>query len=145
MFENVATIVIHVSPDEIFRFVANGETYPQWAMGAYVTNVSAGSFGDGTLIQHRGQQLVRVSHVQVNQGFETESIRISFPTKFLVKHTHGTIQLEPVGQGTQVMLKEQVDLRPFLKLFEPLIARKAHQNSQTTLEQLKKLLEQKNG
>lgn len=145
MFENVATIVINTSPDEVFRFVANGENYPQWAMGAYVVNLSAGSFGDGTLIQHRGQLMVRVSHVQVNQGFETESIHIHFPTRFLVKHTHGMIQFEPVGQGTQVTLKEQVDLRPFLKPFEPLIAKKAHQNSHAALEQLKKLLEQKKG
>lgn len=145
MFENVATIVINTSPDEVFRFVAHGENYPQWAMGAHVVNLSEGSFGDGTLISHRGQLVVRVSHVQVNQGFETESIRIHFPARFVVKHTHGMVQIEPVGQGTQVTLKEQVDLRPFLKPFEPLIAKKAHQNSHDALEQLKKLLEQKKG
>lgn len=144
MFEHVATLVINTSPEEVFRFVANGEQYPQWAMGAYVVNLSAGSFEDGTLIHHRGQLLVKVSHVQVNQGFETESIRLHFPTSLLVKHTHGVMQFEPVGQGTQVTLKEQVTLRPFLKLFEPLIARKAHHNSQAALEHLKKQLEQKN-
>jgi len=83
--------------------------------------------------------------VQVNQGFETESIRIHFPTRFVLKHTHGMVQFEQVGQGTQVTLKEQFEPTPFLKPFEQLIAKKAQQESQAALEQLNKLLEQKKG
>jgi hypothetical protein len=41
--------------------------------------------------------------------------------------------------------KSQVELTPFLKPFEQLLAKKAQQDSQAALEQLKKLLEQKKG
>ena len=88
---------------------------------------------------------MRVSYVQVNQGFETESIRIHFPTRFVLKHTHGMVQFKQVGQGTQVTLKEQFELTPFMKPFEQLLAKKAKQESQAALEQLKKLLEHKKG
>ena len=145
MIESVATLVINKSPAEVFRFVAHVENLPQWVSGAHVVNLSEGSFGDGTLIAHRGQVVVRVSHVQVNQGFETESIRIHFPARFVLKHTHGMVQFEQVGQGTQVTLKEQFELTPFMKPFEQLLAKKAKQESQAALEQLKKLLEQKKG
>jgi len=142
--ESVATIVINTSPDEVFRFVSHIENIPQWVRGAHVVNLSEGSFEDGTLFQ-QDHEVVRVSHVQVNQGFETESIRIHFPARFVVKHTHGMVQFEPVGQGTQVTLKEQLELRPFMKPFEQLLAKKAHQESQAALEQLKTLLEHKKG
>ncbi len=142
MMEFVATIVINKSPAEVFRFVAHVENIPQWVRGAHVVNLSEGSFGDGALFQ-QDQVVVRVSHFQVNQGFETESISIHFPTRFVLKHTHGMLQFEEVGQGTQFTLTHQVELRPFLKPFEQLLARKAQQDSQAALEQLKKLLEQK--
>jgi hypothetical protein len=79
MIECVATIVINSLPAEIFRFVTHVDHNAQWIRGAHVVNLSEGSFGDGTLFQ-QDHEVVRVSHVQVNQGFETESIRIHFPT-----------------------------------------------------------------
>ena len=142
MIESVATIVINKSPREVFQFVAHVENLPQWVSGAHVVNLSEGSFGDGTLFQ-QDHVVVRVSHVQVNQGFETESSRIHFPTRFVLKHTHGLLQFEQVGQATQFTLKHQVELTPFMKPFEQLLAKKAQQESQAALEQLKKLLEQK--
>ena len=142
MIEFVATIVINKPPAEVFRFVAHVENNPQWIRGAHVVNLSEGSFGDGTLFQ-QDQVVVRVSHVQVNQGFETESIRIHFPIRFVVKHTHGLLQFEKIGQATQFTLTHQFELRPFMKPFEQLLARKAQQESQAALEQLKTLLEQK--
>ena len=45
--------------------------------------------------------------------------------------------------ATLVTLKHQVELTPFMKPFEQLLAKKAQQESQAALEQLKKLLEQK--
>lgn len=138
--ESVATIVINKSSAEVFQFVAHVENFPQWVRGVHVVNLSEGSFGNGTLIQ-QGQVVVRVSHVQVNQGFETQSMRIHFPTRFVLKRTHGMVQFEQVGQGTQVTLKEQLELTPFMKPFEQLITRKAQQESQVALERLKKLLE----
>ena len=73
MIEFVATIVISKPPGEVFRFVAHVENNQQWIRGAHVVNLSEGSFGDGTLFQ-QDHLVVKVSHVQVNQGFETESI-----------------------------------------------------------------------
>ena len=147
MIESVATIVINASPDEVFRFIAHRENFPQWVSavsGAHVVTLSEGSFGDGTLIQE-GHLVVRVSHMQVNQGFETESIRLDFLARLLVKHTHALFQFEPVGQGTQVTLKEQIEPTPLLNPFEHLVAKRAHQLGQAALEQLKTLLEQKQG
>lgn len=144
MIESVATIVINKPPADVFRFVAHLENIPQWVRGAHVVILSGGSFGDGTLFK-QNHEVVRVDHFQVNQGFETESIRIHFPTRFVLKHTHGILQFEPIGHGTQFTLKHQFELTPFLKPFEPLLARKAHQESQAALEQLKTLLEQKQG
>jgi hypothetical protein len=144
MMESVATIVINTSPTEVFRFVAHVENIPQWVRGAHVVKLSEGSFGEGTLFQ-QDHEVVRVSHFRVNQGFETESIRVHFPMRLVLKHTHGMLQCEQVGQGTQFTLKEQVEFTPFLKPFEHLLAKKAHQDSQAALEQLKTLLEQKTG
>ena len=85
MIESVGTIVINTSPDEVFRFLAHRENFPQLASagsGVRVVILSEGSFGDGTLIQHT-QVVSRVSHLQVNQGFETDTIRIHFPSRLL--------------------------------------------------------------
>jgi hypothetical protein len=109
-----------------------------------VVNLSEGPFWDGTLFQ-QDQEVVKVSHVQVNQGFETESIRILFPMSLVLKHTHGMVRLEQVGQATHLTLKHQVELTLLLKPFERLLAKKAHQESQAALEQLKILLEQQKG
>ncbi len=144
MIEYIVTIVINQPPAKVFRFVAHLENIPQWVHGAHVVTLSEGSLGDGTLFQ-QNQVVVRVSCVQINQGFETESIRIPFPARFIFKHTHGILRFEPVGQGTQFTMKHQFELTPFLKPFEPLLARKSRQASQAALEQLKTLLEQKAG
>jgi hypothetical protein len=53
------------------------------------------------------------------------------------------VQFEQVGQRTQLTLKEQFEVTLLLKPFEQLLAKKAQQESQAALEQLKKLLEQK--
>lgn len=147
MIESVGTIVINTSPDEVFRFLAHREIFPQWvsaASGVRVVILSEGSFGDGTLIQHT-QVVSRVSHLQVNQGFETDTIRIHFPSRLLVKHMHDLFQFEPVGQGTQVTLKEQIEPTPLLKPFEHLVAKRTYQHTQALLEHLKTLLEHKQG
>jgi Polyketide cyclase / dehydrase and lipid transport len=147
MIESVATIVINTSPDEVFRFLAHREHFPQWASagsGAHVVILSEGSFGDGTLIHHT-QVVSKVSHLQVYQGFETETIRIHFPSRLLIKHMHDLVQFEAVGQGTQVTLIEQIEPTPLLKPFEHLVAKRAHQVGQALLEHLKTLLEPKQG
>jgi hypothetical protein len=147
MIESVGTIVINTSRDEVFRFLAHRENFPQWASagsGVRVVILSEGSFGDGTLIQHT-QVVSRVSHLQVNQGFETDTIRIHFPSRLLVKHMHDLFQFEPVGQGTQVTLKEHIEPTPLLKPFEHLVAKRARQHTQALLEHLKTRLEHKQG
>ena len=79
MIDFAATIVINKPPVEVFRFVTHVENIPQWVRSAHVVNMSEGPFGDGMLFQ-QNHEVVRVSHVQVNQGFETESIRIHLST-----------------------------------------------------------------
>ena len=147
MIESVGTIVINTSRDEVFRFLAHRENFPQWASagsGVRLVILSEGSFGDGTLIQHT-QVVSRVSHLQVNQGFETDTIRIHFPSRLLVKHMHDLFQFEPVGQGTQVTLKEHIEPTPLLKPFEHLVAKRVRQHTQALLEHLKTRLEHKQG
>ena len=147
MIEFVATIVIDTSPDEIFRFVANRENYPQWisaVSGAHVAILSQGPFGEGTLIQE-GPAVMRVFHVRVNQGFELESVHFNFLSRFLLKYGHTLFQFEPAGRGTRVMWKAQIESTPLLRLFDHFLARRAHQRVQAGLEQLKALLEQKKG
>ena len=112
MIEFVTTIVINKPPAEVFRFVAHLENIPQWVRGAHVVTLSEGALGDGTLFQ-QNHEVVRVEHVQVNQGFETESIRFHLPTRCVLKHTHGILQFEPVKPGTQFTMKHQFELTPF--------------------------------
>jgi hypothetical protein len=147
MIESVGTLVINPSADEVFGFLAHREHFPQWASagsGVRVVILSEGSFGDGTLIGHT-QVVSRVSHLQVNQGFETDTIRIHFPSRLLIKHMHDLFKFEPAGQGTQVTLKEQIEPTPLLKPFEHVVAKRAHQHTQALLEQLKTLLEHGQG
>jgi uncharacterized protein YndB with AHSA1/START domain len=147
MIESVGTIVINTSPEEVFRFLAHREHFPQWASegtGVRVVILSEGSFGDGTLIHHT-QVVSKVSHLQVYQGFETETIRIHFPSRLLIKHMHDLFQFEPVGQGTQVTLTEHIEPTPLLKPFEHVLAKRTHQHTQALLGHLKTLLEHKTG
>src|ERR1051326_1084379 len=145
MIESVATIVLNTSPDEVFRFLTDRENFPELASAVSGTRVvisSQGPFGDGTLIQHT-QVVSRVSHMQVNQGFETDTIRIGFPSRLLVKHMHDVFQVAPIEQGTQVTLRTQIEPTPLLKPFEHLIAKRAGHVGQTVLQQLKTLVEHK--
>ncbi len=147
MIESVGTTVINTSPDEVFGFLAHREHFPQFASavsGVRVGILSEGPFGDGTLIHHT-QVVSRVSHLQASQGFETDTIRIHFPSRLLVKHIHDMFQFEPVGQGTRVTLTVQIEPTPLLKPFEHLVAKRAHQLTQSGLAHLKTLLEHKIG
>jgi ribosome-associated toxin RatA of RatAB toxin-antitoxin module len=145
MIEFVATIVINTSPDEVFRFIANRENYPQWlnaVSGAHVAILSQGLFGEGTLIQE-GPAVMRVFHVRINQGFELESVHFDFLARFLLKYGRTLFKFEPSGQGTRVTWKAQIESTPLLKLFDHFLTRRAYQNVQAGLEQLKTLLEKK--
>jgi ribosome-associated toxin RatA of RatAB toxin-antitoxin module len=122
MIEFVATIIINSSPDEVFRYVANRENYPQWisaVSGAHVAILSQGPFGEGTLIQ-KGPAVMRVFHVQVNQSFELESVHFGFLARFLLKYGHTLFQFEPAGQGTRVTWNAQIESTPLLRLFDHL-------------------------
>jgi hypothetical protein len=88
---------------------------------------------------------MRVFHVQVNQGFELESVNFDFLARFLLKSGHTLFQFEPAGQGTRVTWKAQIESTPLLRLVDHFLARRAHQGVQAGLEQLKALLEQKKG
>ena len=143
MIESVGTIVINTTPDVVFQFLTQREHFLQWARalkGAHAVTLSEGAFGDGTLIQHT-QVVSRVSHLHVNQGFETETIRIQFLGRLLIKHMHTQFQFEAVGQGTRVTLKEQIEPTPLLKPFAPLVARRAYQVELAGLEHLKTQIE----
>jgi len=143
MIESISTIVINTTPDEVFRFLTQREHFLQWVRalnGSHAVTLSEGVFGDGTLIRHT-QVVSRVSHLHVNQGFETETIRIQFLGRLLVKHMHALFQFEPVGQGTRVTLKEQIEPTPLLKPFASLVARRAYQVEQAGLEHLKTQIE----
>jgi ribosome-associated toxin RatA of RatAB toxin-antitoxin module len=147
MIEFVATIVINISPNEVFRFVTNRENYPRWiraVSGAHVAVLSQGPFGEGTLIQE-GPAVMRVFHMQVNQGFELESVHFNFLARFLLKYGHTLFQFEPSGQGTRVTWNAQIESTPLLRIFDHFLARRAHQSVQAGLEQLKTRLEQTKG
>ena len=140
MIESVATSVIKKPTGEVFQFVATLENFPYWVSGSHFVKLSEGLFSEGTLFQ-QDNVVVRVSHFQVNQGFETESITIHFPARFVLKHTHGMLHFEKVGPGTQFTFKHQFELTAFAKPFEHMIAKKAQIEIQAALEKLKKLLE----
>jgi Polyketide cyclase / dehydrase and lipid transport len=143
MIEFDVTNVINTSPDEVFRFIANSENYPKWisgVSGAHVAVLSQGPFGEGTLIKE-GPAVMRVFHVRVNQGFELETVHFDFIARFLLKHGHTLFQFEPVGQGTRVTWKAEIESTPLIRLFDHFLARRAHQSVQVGLEQLKGLLE----
>ena len=145
MIEFIATIVINTSPDEVFRFIANRENYPQWisaVSGVHVAIMSQGPFGEETLIRE-GPAVMKVFHVRVNQGFELESVHFDFLARFLLKYGHTLFQFEPAGQQTRVTWKAQIKSTPLLRPFDHFLARGARQNVQAGLEQLKTLLEQK--
>ena len=147
MIDFVATIVINTSPDEVFRFIANRENYPQWisaVSGAHGAMLSPEPFGEGTLIQV-GPAVMRVFHVQVNQSFELESVHFDFLARFLLKYGHTLFQFEPAGQGTRITWKAQIKSPLLLRPFDHFLSRRAHQSVQAGLEQLKALLEQKKG
>ena len=147
MIEFVATIVINTSQDEVFRFIANRENYPQWisdVSGAHIAILSQGPFGEGTLIQE-GPAVMRVFHLRANQGFELESVHFDFLARFLLKHGHTWFQFEPAGQGTRITWRAQIESTFPLRLFDRFLARRAHQSVQDGLEKLKTQLEQKKG
>jgi Polyketide cyclase / dehydrase and lipid transport len=88
---------------------------------------------------------MRVFHLRANQGFELESVHFDFLAKFLLKHGHTWFQFAPVGHGTQVTWKAQIESTFPLRLFDHFLANRAQQNVQAGLEKLKTQLEQKKG
>ncbi len=145
MIDFAASIFINKSPDEVFGFVANRENYPKWVgavSGAHIAILSQGPFGEGTLIQE-GPAGMRVFNVQVNRSFELETVRMNFPTRFLLKGGHTVFRFEPAGAGTRVTWHAQIESTIFVRPFDRVLGKRAQRNIQTGLEQLKSRLEQK--
>jgi hypothetical protein len=140
MIECAATIVINRSPRDVFRFVADVENIPRWVNGARVTKVSEGPVQESTLFR-QGQALVRVSRFEADRCFETESVRIYFPARFVVKHSRGFVRCDQTGHATQLTLTHTFELTLLLRPLKHLISRKAQEESQAALEQLRGLLE----
>ena len=102
--------------------------------------VEARPFGEGTLFQE-GNVVVRVSHFQVNVGFETESVAIRFPTSMLLRHTHGMLRFEPTRQDARFTLAHQFELTRVAKPPQSMIAKRAQRDSQAAVEQVRNVLE----
>jgi Polyketide cyclase / dehydrase and lipid transport len=140
MIEVVARSLIARAVGDVFAFVANLDNIPHWVHGAHVQQVSPGPFGEGTLFQE-GNVVVQVSHFQVNAGFETESVAIGFPTRLVLRHTHGLLLFEPTGQGTRFTLAHQFELTHLAKPLQALITQRAQRDSQAAVEQVRNVLQ----
>ncbi len=135
-------VLYEYSAEELFRYMADPETYPLWQAGFLEAEVtSTGPLASGSIYKavHEiaGRRIEVVNEVTSyvrNKEFSFKSISGNLETT-------GDIVLQPVEGGTQVKLVFNARFGSFFRLAEPLVSRFIKRQQQEDLENLKRLLE----
>ena len=136
------SVVINRPVDEVFAFLANPENEPLWNSGTQkAEQTSEGPMGVGTTVNSVSRFLGQtteatweVTEYEVNRRRGSKSTSGPMPFEFVNN-------FESVEGGTKLTATFQIEAGGFFKLAEPVLARMARRQQETSLANLKDILE----
>jgi uncharacterized membrane protein len=136
------SVVINRPIGEVFEFVVNPESGPQWESWLLeARKTSRGPMGVGATWQEVRQFLGRriestneVTEYEPNKRFWFKSASGPFPVE-------GGYTFEPIEGGTRVTVTGQGDTGGFFKLADPIVARMVKRQIEADSANLKEFLE----
>ena len=140
MIESEASVVVNKCATDIFKFVVDVDNIPIWVNGAHVIKITKGPVGPDYLFRE-GNILLVVRDLQVNRRFETESVRVQFPTRLFLSYSHGVMSFEPADHGTKLTFQHQIEVPALVRPFARMVARKAQKDTEAALQRLRSVLE----
>ena len=136
------TVVVERPPDEVFAFLTDLSSVPEWQSGAVEVREPEGELGVGTkyveVLKFLGRQFEATIEVTEYEPGRRFSIRtLSGPIPFQVQHT-----LEPSnGGGTELHVTLEGEPGGLFKIAEPLVMRNAQRQVANDFATLKRLVE----
>ena len=136
------TVVVERPPDEVFAFLTDLSSLPDWQSGAVEVRESEAPVGVGTkyveVLNFLGRQFeatIAVTEYEPGRRFSIKTL--SGPIPFRVQHT-----LEPSnGGGTKLHVTLEGEPGGLFKLAEPLVMRNAQRQVANDFATLKRLVE----
>ena len=135
-------VVINRPVEEVYAYMSNPENNSQWqalCLGSAIT--SEGPIGVGTtfsdeikFLGRRIKQIFEITEYDSNRKVSFKSISGPMPAK-------GSYTYESVKGGTKVTVVGEADPRGLFKLAKPIIAREGKREWETSLANLKDLVE----
>ena len=135
-------VVINRPVEEVYRYMSNPENNSQWqshCLGSVIT--SEGPIGVGTtftdvikFLGRRIESIWEITEYDPNRKLSSKSIKSPIPAT-------GGYTYESVEGGTKVTVVGEVEPGGFFKLAKPIIAREGKREWETSLGNLKDLLE----
>ncbi|HJT63680.1 MAG TPA: SRPBCC family protein [Candidatus Limnocylindria bacterium] len=131
-------IAVDRPADDVFPFLADIATYPQWMGGISTEAISPGPLAPGFRYRYQmdeGEFEFEVTSVMPGRGFSARTV--TGPMDWT-----GTFEVDPDGDGrSRVVSSGSVGLRGIRRLIEPLAGGEVRQREQAELERLKNLVE----
>ena len=134
------TLVIRRPPAEVFAFLADGETAPQWRSGVLDVRLRSGS-GAGAVYEQgvKGPFGRRVPADYEITAHEPDR-RLAFGAIAGPVRPEGSFELEPADGGTRVTFRLACELSGPSRLMAPMVAR-TMRSEVAQLERLREVLE----
>jgi uncharacterized protein YndB with AHSA1/START domain len=137
-----ASVVINRPTDEVFAYVSDPGSWPQWEAGLLeAEQTSEGLVGVGTTFrgvnQFLGRRMEWTSEVmEYEPNKKIEQKLISGPMSM-----EQSLTFEPVEGGTRLTLAGEWETGGFFKLAEPIVTRTGQRQLEGNLANLKDILE----
>lgn len=136
------TVVVERPPEDVFAFLTDLSSLPEWQSGAVEVRGLEGSVGVGTryvevlkFLGKRFEATIEVTEYEPGRRFSIKTV--SGPIPFRVEH-----RLEPSnGGGTKVNVTLEGEPGGVFKLAEPLVMRNAKRQVADDFATLKRLVE----
>lgn len=141
MAEFEHSIVINRPVEQVFAFSEDPDTFPQWFVGVQEIGLVEGhTVAEGAKVRAVGSVLGRrIETVMTCRAYEANRRVVWEMTQPFAQTS--TYIYESVAGGTRVTMKGVAELDGFFKLAAPLIVSAVRRNMETSLSNLKDLLE----
>lgn len=135
---------IHRKPDEVQKFMADLNHTARWLPGVHEVKLIKGEPDKpGRQVEYTGGFLgmklnfvLETAEVIPGTRWVDKSIKSPFPMEY---HWN----LEPIPEGTRIMLNMKAEPGGFFKLAQPIVSAAVKRGFQASLETLKELVEEK--
>jgi uncharacterized protein YndB with AHSA1/START domain len=133
-------VEIERSPEDVFELLSDIDRLPEWQASAVEAHTE-GPLAEGSRVTEKRRLLGREVDSELEVVAYDPPRRLTLrsiggPVNFTVDH-----ELLEDGGGTQLTFVSEAEPGAFLRLAEPVLARKAEQQSRQDFDRLKELLE----